>query len=272
MDLGADGIETDICVTNDGRFLLWHDADPSETIALARQTGRECLAYTPDVPALVSKHRRPIRDLSFEEFRENYGYRRRRGGLADLMAGDDAPEVPAATLDDLFAWIDTERRLALVCLDVKLAAKQTDAARDLFRIVSTFMAERAAKSPPEIRFLTPDEDVARALLAESKARPHDHRIRISGDFELPGVLAEARRVGFRDVSMGIGQRLWPGFRDEVMEVIRARDRGDVDSLVVWTLSEPDRLRELVAAGVDGILTDDPPLLRMIVRERAMRAL
>lgn len=268
LDLGADGIETDICVTRDGRFVLWHDADPSEAIALARASGRECLAYTPDVPTLVSKHRRPIREIDYEEFRDHFGYRRREGGLADLAGDDDPPEVPAATLDDLFAWIEGEPRLAAVCLDVKLTARQTAEARLLFRRVTDFLAARRAAGAPEIRLLTPDEEVLAAFQDESAAAPHDHRLVLSGDFELPGVLDSAKRRHFRNVSIGLGQRLWPGFRDEIMEVLRARDRGLLDSVIVWTISEPDRLRELVAAGVDGILTDDPPLLRMLVEERA----
>ena len=56
-ELGADGIETDICVTSDGRFVLWHDADPGGDIALARQAGREELAFTPDVPSIGSPWR-----------------------------------------------------------------------------------------------------------------------------------------------------------------------------------------------------------------------
>jgi glycerophosphoryl diester phosphodiesterase len=271
LDLGADAIETDICVTKDGVFLLWHDADPSETVALARASGRELLAFTPDVPTLISKHRRPIRDLDYGEFAAHYGYRRRKGGLSDLQGDDAPPEVPAATLDDLFAWIPTEPRLGMVCLDVKLTSRQTDEARRLFRVVAAavaFWRERGLPIP-ELRFLTPDEDVLAALRLEAAdGGPHDHRLVIDADFELTGVVDTSRSLGMRHLSMGLGQRLWPGFRDEVMEVLRARDSGLFDSLIAWTISDPDRLRELVAAGVDGILTDDPPLLRMIVTEHA----
>jgi hypothetical protein len=72
--------------------------------------------------------------------------------------------------------------------------------------------------------------------------------------------------------MGLGRRLWPAFRDEMMEVLRERSYGRVDSVIAWTINEPDRLRTLVAAGVDAILTDDPPLLRMLVGESMRGAL
>jgi glycerophosphoryl diester phosphodiesterase len=273
LDLGADAIETDVCVTRDGRFLLWHDADPSETVALARASGRELLAFTPDVPTLVSPHRRPVRDLDYGEFSAHYGYRRRRGGLEDLLGDDGPPEVPAATLHDLFGWIAGERRLSTVCLDVKLSARQTDEARFLWRDVAVFAASlREGGLPvPEIRFLTPDENVLAALREEAARVPHDHRLLLHADFELTGALDVARRLGIRNVSMGLGRRLWPGFRDEAFELVRARDLGELDSVILWTVSEPDRLRDLVAAGVDGILTDDPPLLAMIVREAKIAA-
>jgi glycerophosphoryl diester phosphodiesterase len=35
-------------------------------------------------------------------------------------------------------------------------------------------------------------------------------------------------------------------------------------VIVWTFSEEERLEELLELGVDGILTDDPRLLRRLV--------
>ncbi len=64
--------------------------------------------------------------------------------------------------------------------------------------------------------------------------------------------------------MGLGRRTWGDFRFEAGHVVRARRRGRVASVVAWTLNEEDRLRNLVALGVDGIITDDPALLRGIV--------
>ncbi len=269
MDLGADAIEADVCVTRDGRFVIWHDADPAEKIALARQTGRENLLCTPDVPTLISRWRRRVRDLDFEEFRSHYGYRPRKGGLSDFIGNDDPPLVPAATLDDLIAWADREPRLSTVCLDIKLAADQADAAERLFDALRRLFADRRGREFPSIALLTPEREIVETFQAAAALRPHDERLRIYGDFELPGVLSAARRLGLRHVSMGLGQRLWRDFRDEVAHVIRARERGELDSLILWTINAPGELRELVSFAPDGILTDDPPLLRMLLsRHRA----
>jgi hypothetical protein len=133
-----------------------------------------------------------VRDLDYETFRRHYGYRRREGGLADLLGNDDPPQIPASTLEDLFSWIARDRRLAGVCLDVKLVSDQTLEARTLFRRVAEFVSARRALGVPEIRFLTPHEEVLRAFQEEASAAAHDHRIRVCGDFELPGIVSQSR--------------------------------------------------------------------------------
>ncbi len=266
IELGADAVEADVCVTRDGRFVIWHDADPGEKIAVARQSGREKLLCTPDVPTLFSRWRRRVCDLDFEEFRSHYGYRPRKRGLGDLIGSDDPPQIEAATLDDLIAWADREPRLSAVCLDIKLAADQSEAAVRLFDLLRGLFAERRGERFPSIALLTPQREILAAFRREAARRPHDERLTIYGDFELPGVLAAAKVLRLRHVSMGVGQRFWHDFRDEVVEVIRARERGALDSVILWTINEPDPLRELVAFSADGILTDDAPLLRHLLSE------
>ncbi len=272
MDLGADGVEADVCVTRDGRFLIWHDADPGEKIALARQSGREGLLCTPDVPTLVSKWRRRVKDLDYDDFRAHYGYRLREGGVADLIGNDDPPKIPAITLDDLIAWARREPRLATICLDVKLAPDQTDSAARLFDLLRRLFAELRDAPFPAVALLTPQREIFEAFRTEASRTPHDDRLTVHADFELPGVLAAARRMGFRRASMGLGQRFWPGFRDELADVVRSRERGEIDAVIAWTINEPDRLATLVRFGVDGILTDDPALLRKMISQGRAEAL
>lgn len=62
--------------------------------------------------------------------------------------------------------------------------------------------------------------------------------RMTGDFELSGILAEAKELGLRHVSMGAGQRLWADFYSELCDVIDARDRGELDSVTAWTVNDP----------------------------------
>ena len=269
-ELGAVGVETDVCVTRDGHFILWHDANPDNDVALARQAGGEELAFTPDVPAIGSPWRRPVAELTLEEFRRHYGYTRRRGGPADLPARDGPPEIQAATIEDLFAWADGEPRIRHVVLDVKMQGPLAARAIELLRKLRAWVSRPEARPDLEFHYLNPHRESLRPLLAEARKSPLPPRLELVADFELPGVRRGARRLGARHVSMGVGQRFWNEFRREVTVVARAKAAGRLERLLVWTINEEDRLRELAAVDVDGILTDDLEGLRAIVSEPAGR--
>jgi len=266
VELGADSVETDVCVTKDGHFILWHDADPDDEIALVRQAGREELAFTPDVPAIGSPWRRAVAELTLEDFRRHYGYARRRGGVADLIARDGPPEIQAATIEDLLAWADGEPRIRHIVLDVKMKGPLAARAIELLGKLRARVSRPEARADLEFHFLNPHREALKPLLADARSSPLPPRLELFADFELPGVRRVARRLGARHVSMGVGQRFWNEFRLEVDAVARAKAAGRLQRLLVWNINEEDRLRELTAVDVDGILTDDPETLRAIVSE------
>ena len=256
LELGADTVEADVTVTADGRFALWHDADPDERVALARQLGAEKLAYRPDVPEVGSRWRRPARELTADELAGHYGY------VADGSAAESKPSgrIPIAWLEDLLELI-SETGLGHVYLDIKLAGDQTAAAAALV----ARLIERDAATGCVFHLLCPQEEIVRAL-ADSCARagkpPH---LRVSADLELPPPpLRELVATGAGDVSLGAGGRVWTGYRADVARMIRARDGGRFGAVVAWTINAREKLEMLVRAGVDGVLTDEPALLRGIV--------
>ncbi len=262
VELGADAIETDVCVTRDGHFVLWHDCQPDNKVALFRQTGREGYLYEPDVPAVGSPWRKPVNELDLEDMRRHYGYVPREG--------ERGPErrVPFILLDDLLGWLPTEERLVLVCLDLKLGEKETASARELAKFVRE--SRRSGRIPERVRvaLLCPEQEILQALLTESRREPLGKDVWIFADFELPGALDFAKRFGADCVSFGVSRRPWADFRDELGKVLAARDAGRIQSVIVWTVNDEKQLRELVGYGVDGILTDKPRLLRRIVSERS----
>lgn len=267
LDAGADAIETDVCVTRDGKFILWHDANPSETIAYYRQAGREKLRYEPDVPPLWSALRRPVKHLDWATFRRHYGYSRRRRGIRNLIGhADGPPEVPPATLEDLLSWAAREPRLRDVCLDVKLTSRQVPDAVKLMERIEAHVTETGDGHRPRFHYLSQSVDVLRTLCRREGKRERSI-VPIVGDFEKPGVVEFADRLGLKVVSMGNGQRTWTGFREELASVVEARDRGRFHSVIVWTFNDRHQLEQLVGMSVDGIFTDDPALLRSLMPER-----
>ncbi len=264
LDLGADGIETDVCVTRDGCFVLWHDAEPSERVALARQVGAEPYLYVPSLPLLGSDMRRPVRECNAAFFLEHYGYELAKKGLTNPLDGSRKPDVPPALLDELLDWAPREPRLKHVFLDTKLAVDQADEVVRLLRLLADRVRRPDHRPGLTFHLLDAQREIVSALVAETSREPLPEAVRVTGDFELPDVLGGARRHGFVHVAMGAGRRTWGDFRYELGRVVRARRRGQVGSVVAWTVNEEDRLRDLAALGVDGIVTDAPALLRAIV--------
>lgn len=261
IELGANAIETDVCVTRDGRFVLWHDCRPDEKVALLRQADLEnTYLYEPDTPKLGSEWRRSAAELTLEELRAHYGYVPREGD-------ETAQRVEIAVVEELLEWAREEHRLELVCFDVKLGEQKAAAARQLGAFVRD--ARRSGRIRPDlaVALLCPLEETLQAMLTESRREPLGEDVRVFADFELPGALETAKRFGADCVSFGVRRRVRASLRRELAEVLAAREAGRIDQVIVWTVNEERHLEELVEMGIDGILTDDPACLRRIVGRR-----
>ncbi|HEU5249110.1 MAG TPA: glycerophosphodiester phosphodiesterase family protein [Thermoanaerobaculia bacterium] len=262
LDLGANALETDVCVTRDGHFVLWHDCHPNDKVALARQAGEEKdYLYDPDVPDVGSEWRRAVPELTLDELRTHYGYVPREGKRGTKS------RVEIALLDDFFEWSRRVEQLDLVCLDVKLGENEGAAARDLASVIRDGRRSGRIREDLAVAILCPHEETLQGVLTESRRESLGKNVWIFGDFELPGALDLAKRFRMTCVSFGVSRRFWAGFRDELKRVLAARANGRIDKVFVWTINEEKRLRELVSLGVDGVLTDDPALLRRIVERK-----
>lgn len=265
-ELGANALETDVCITQDACFILWHDADPNDAVALARQIGGEGLLYMPGVPALASPWRRPVSQLALSTLQTYCGYIRCQPGNGADVDGEPQTQVSPAVFEELIAWLRHERRVRHVFLDLKLAPTQAEAAIVLLQQLRCLAMDEGFRQDLLFHILSPHSEIVAALLAESRRVPLPATLRLYADFEFPGVCQIARDLGVRHVCMGYGVRAWVEFRHEVAQAVAERDHGHLDTVVVWTVNDEARLKELVALGVNGIITDTPALLQRIMRE------
>lgn len=270
VESGANAIETDICVTQDDCFVLWHDADPNDTSALARQWGGEGLLYRPDVPALGSPWRRPVSELALSALRISYRYIRRKPVVVDHEDGKTAAHVAPVVFEDCIAWLHREPRIQHIFLDLKFMPGQEDAALSLLARLYRLCIGGSFRHDLVFHLLSPHLEIVEALMAKARRLTLPSTLRLYADFELPGVCDVARQLGVRHICMGCGIRVWADFRHEIAEVIAARDDGAFDTVVAWTVNDESALQELVGLGVNGIITDHPALLSRIVLDHRRR--
>jgi glycerophosphoryl diester phosphodiesterase len=253
--LGANAIETDLCVTSDGVFVLWHDRDPDDPVALVRQSGAEGQAYIPLVPPLGSTFRRPVHELTLQELRTHYGYGDVSGNKNELFV------IP--TFQELLAWAVGRPELLALYLDVKLGAGQTLEAASLVGELGAALVAEVALGERRFFALSVEPAIASAMAAE-RERLAAEQVRVVLDSEGLGALDATRRLGLRDVSMGLVPDVaWGDFKQEMAEIVDARERGVIDSVTVWTFNREMQLAELLYYSVDGVMTDDPGTLYTI---------
>ncbi|MFN2387050.1 MAG: glycerophosphodiester phosphodiesterase [Thermoanaerobaculia bacterium] len=258
---GADAIEADICVTRDREFLLWHDANPDEKLSLARQSGAEKLLVVPDVPDAGSPWRKPVRELDLAAMRAHYGYLPREGSEKSER------RLPFDLLRDLFRWSAKAHGLRRVYLDIKLAEDQVEEARLLFEKVREHLRGGPRDRGPSFHLMSIHREIVLALLEAVRREPRG-RIAVYADFERPGVLHFAPRIGARCIGMGRRGRFQPSYRSEIARVIAACRAGKLTSVVAWTINDEKKLRALLRMGAPAIMTDEIERLRRLARRRA----
>ena len=253
---GAAAVEVDMCRTHDGRLVLWRDVDPNEGVALRRQAGLVDLYAVPEVPRLGSPLRRTVGDLDLSEMRETYAYHRRSGILTEVLGLRRGRRIPFETLEDLLSAAPGLPGLQDLYLDLRLDASL---APEVFRLAARLAHFASSKAGASLGFhlMSPHPEIV-AVAQEAAVRgpgnlfPYLHLVR-------PGFLESARRFGAKRVTCRENGRSWRAFRSDLGEILEARDQGDIDRVVVWTVNDRDRLEELLALGPDAVLTDDIPL-------------
>ena len=269
---GADAIEIDLCVTQDGQVVVWHDWDPDALVAVARQAGAELdVLCRPVVPPEGHPMRRPVCDLTLDELREHYGYA--------IIGQDQTILARLPVLEDVIRWARTKPQLKVVFLDCKVPP----ARKELIAVVAEALRREVERELVRVRFvfLTPYAEVFEVMKAVIPAAVRSFDVEIPGgifpDRSKLSAVARARASGNGWASIGrplftIGG--WWTYRKTIQaDLERIREgRGTTPPLppeyyICWTINRTYEMRHLLRMGVSGILTDFPTLLRRLLNRK-----
>jgi glycerophosphoryl diester phosphodiesterase len=254
LDDGANALEVDVCVTQDDVLVAFHDCDPDDPVALARQTGAEGFLYIPAVPPIGNSWRRPVRELTLDELRAHYGYAKLGGTL------DPSKRIP--TFEEFLSFVSTQSGVKAVYVDLK----QSPGEVELIAPLVGQLSGDASLSATHFYLLNVHPEVTTHLELERRTLGVEFP-RVAFDSEAPGALDETRREGLRDMSIGFTpSRTWSGTKKEVAQAVNVREAGGLDSVMVWTIDRETELAELLYYSVDGIITNEPALLHRMWQE------
>ena len=264
LQLGANALELDVSITQDGHLVLWHDwvdRVRDRVIHRLRPTGL-CDVVRPLLY-------RPVDEVTLADFVQSSGY---------THAGE---WVPAPTLAAFAHRFAPDARVRWLFLDLKVPPDQPDLAEPLFeQAVQIF---RPYDALAKVVFLTPSAAIVARLHAAAQRWQHTtgERVEVVHDVEGPQVVRVRVWPSSVDLNQAIEARfaLWGTpvvslqserafLRAELQRrdaVNARRPPGARMRYLVWTINDPEEMCELVRLGVDGLLTDEPGRLSTLVR-------
>jgi glycerophosphoryl diester phosphodiesterase len=230
IEIGADVIETDVQRSKDGHFMIFHD----------------------DTIDRVTESRGRIGDYTLQELKRlDAGYRYSADGQSFPFRGK---KITIPSLEEALREFPQQR------FNVDLKAAAPSQAGDYCALIRRCNAAERVLTASEF---TGNLKAVRSLLPEM-ATSASHR-EVAGVFFLyrSGLLFAKKGLAADALQIPEFYRSWlvasPGM---VRQVRRKGIR-----VHVWTVNAEADMRRLLDAGVDGIITDDPCLLKNVIESR-----
>ncbi|WP_344112961.1 glycerophosphodiester phosphodiesterase family protein [Terrabacter aerolatus] len=245
LDAGVTGIELDVRLTADGQVVVWHDPVLSP---------EQCTSSSPE---LVGAR---VRDLTLEQLRTvDIGSRT----LARFPGQRPSPGAHVCTLDEVLAHGLVRDPSVWWTVELKVDPRDAGEARSRRQLVEGVLQSVHDASVEHRCFVHSFDwavlelsaglapDVLRSALVETGVTwvvgsPWTGSVRVGESHD--DVCAGAVAVGAHVISPE---------HDLVDEAFVEHAHAAGLAVLPWTVNDADRMRDLVAAGVDGLVTDHP---------------
>jgi glycerophosphoryl diester phosphodiesterase len=258
IELGVSTIEFDINITKDGQPLVWHD--PTIDADKCSDTG-PAFAGDPSYPYVGQL----VHDLTLTQIRTlDCGKPSEEFPRAEVVWGNKI-----ATLPEVFALTDSYRADVRYNIETKVQAAQPGASAGPQEFVDAILA--AVRSAGKLDRVEIESFDWRTLPLVHQAEPSiplvalwDEQTWAPDSPWLAGInpaIVGDPTIGAMTVGASI---LSPAYQlvDGKAFVDRAHSLGL--KVIPWTVNDAAAMREQIAYGVDGIITDYPTLLRSVL--------
>lgn len=262
---GANALELDLCMTEDGEIILWHDWDPDDPICRIRRAGME-----PDVKCCpcFPEQERPVSAWNCRDFIEQHGYQ---------MKGNRIPDARIPKLDEFMSWASGRPEILTVFFDIKIPEAEARLAPKMLDKIESIISNYQYS-------FTIIYELAYKKVLQAMKRHHSHE-RYTLDIEpahglvlLPwrfSAVRPALRFGNSTATLMRPYMStlapWSTHKRIVLHDIRLRNRKrrkghPYVNVISFTVNNPEEMRCLIGMGADGIQTNRPALLRQVAEE------
>jgi len=291
LELGVNTLELDVAITEDGAAVVTHDRKVSA--AKCRDT-RPARPGDPEFPYVG----RLVATLTTDQVRTlDCGSLRNPAHPGQRLV----PGTPMPLLTEVFALVDRYRAGDVTLnIETKVEAAAPDETASRERFVQVVVAAvgqagkarqvtiqsfdwgvltRLAEVAPELRRVALTNGAQFLQPGRPGASPWLGGLDVD-DFLVDGrslqqaLVAAARTLGVDTLSPVHGDPQGgsvddPGYRAfTTPELVTAAHEAGI-TVVPWTVDDPATMRRLIRAGVDGIITDRPDLLRKVLQEEGL---
>lgn len=277
LDDGANALELDFCMTSDGEIVIWHDWDPNDAIALAREGGGEGgVLVKPRFPPLGSSVRKPMDEITYDQFRFNYWY------VSKAMLSKERVDAEIPTIQKFMDWAHDKDGLYYLMIDVKIPESKSHLTEAMISKMDSIISSYNPKF--KWVYMTPRRSVwdIIARLIDGNGLSFDVDL---GPGEINGEpctissssYARQRGHGFATTMHPFTwtETPWTTLKRLLMCDLETRDNPEpgepiVEKVIAATINDREKLECLVDMGIDGIMTDDPGLLRTVAVQKGRK--